>query len=178
MYLNHQGTGETLIFPFYSTENGNDTFVNFANSTDGYKAVKVRIVEAQNSQEVLDFNLYLSPQDHFSFAITATEEGGAKLITADNSCPVPAIPADGVAFRSSKYLGDKQLSDPATESDYDNTSSNTSWLRQIIEMGQLDPSNMIDKTGLANPMVAAINAAAAITHDGDGEPADCIFWWA
>ena len=76
--------------------------MNFANSTDGYKAVKVRIVEAQNSQEVLDFNLYLSPQDHFSFAITATEEGGAKLITADNSCTVPAIPADGVAFRSSK----------------------------------------------------------------------------
>ena len=177
MYLNHQGTGETLLFPFYSTENGNNTYINFANSTDGYKAVKVRLLEAQNSQEVLDFNLYLSPQDHFSFAITATVEGGAKLITADNSCTVPAIPEDGVAFRSSKYLGDKQLSDPVNETDFDNTSVERTQAGyvEIIEMGQLDPSSapVIDKAGLADPMVAAINAAAAITHDGDGEPADC-----
>ena len=177
MYLNHQGTGETLIFPFYSTENGNDTFINFANSTGDYKAVKVRLVEAQNSQEVLDFNLYLSPLDHFSFAITATGEGGAKLITADNSCTVPAIPADGVALRSSKYLGDKQESNPANETDYDNTSivRTQAGYVEIIEMGQLDQTSepLIDKVGLADPMVAAINAAAAITHDGEGEPADC-----
>ena len=77
MYLNHQGTGETLIFPFYSTESGNATLINLVNPTPGYKAVKVRVLEAQNSQEVLDFNLYLSPEDHFSFAISATQEGAA-----------------------------------------------------------------------------------------------------
>ena len=69
MYVNERGTGETLIFPFYSAENGNNTLINIANTTGGHKAVKVRILEAQNSQEVLDFNLYLSPEDHFSFSI-------------------------------------------------------------------------------------------------------------
>ena len=107
MYINERGTGETLIYPFYSAENGNNTLVNIANTTTDTKAVKVRIIEAQNSQEVLDFNLYLSPKDHYSFSISATDDGGAKLVTGDNSCTVPAIPADGVAFRSSKYAGDK-----------------------------------------------------------------------
>ena len=113
MYLNHQGIGETLIFPFYSAENGFATLLNLANATPDYKAVKVRIVEAQNSQEVLDFNLYLSPEDHFSFAISTTEAGGARLVTADQSCTVPAIPEGGAEFRSSKYLSDQQVSDPS-----------------------------------------------------------------
>ena len=40
MYLNHQGTGETLIFPFYSTENGNATLINVANVTLDYKRLR------------------------------------------------------------------------------------------------------------------------------------------
>ena len=177
MYLNHQGTGETLIFPFYSTESGNATLINLANATLDYKAVKVRVLEAQNSQEVLDFNLYLSPEDHFSFAISATEEGGGQLVTRDNSCTVPAIPADGVAFRNSKYADDKQETDPADAADFDNTGigrTQTGYL-EIIEMGQLDPDSapIIDTVGLADPAMTAINAAAAVTHGVDGEPANC-----
>jgi len=177
MYLNHQGTGETLIFPFYSAENGFATLLNLANATPGYKAVKVRIVEAQNSQEVLDFNLYLSPEDHFSFAISTTEAGGARLVTGDQSCTVPAIPEGGAEFRSSKYLSDQQVSDPSEETDYDNTSigrTRTGYV-EIIEMGQLDPASppIFDTAGLADPAVTAMNAAAAMTHGGDGVPANC-----
>ena len=177
MYLNHRGTGETLIFPLYSTESGNATLVNLANVTLDYKAVKVRVLEAQNSQEVLDFNLYLSPEDHFSFAISATEEGGGQLVTRDNSCTVPAIPADGVAFRNSKYADDKQETDPADAADFDNTGigrTQTGYL-EIIEMGQLDPDSapIIDTVGLADPAMTAITAAAAVTHGVDGEPANC-----
>ena len=177
MYLNHRGTGETLIFPLYSTESGNATLINLANATLDYKAVKVRVLEAQNSQEVLDFNLYLSPEDHFSFAISATEEGGGQLVTRDNSCTVPAIPADGVAFRNSKYADDKQETDPVDAADFDNTGigrTQTGYL-EIIEMGQLDPDSapIIDTVGLADPAIAAINAAAAVTHGVDGEPANC-----
>ena len=177
MYLNHQGTGETLIFPFYSTESGNATLINLVNPTPGYKAVKVRVLEAQNSQEVLDFNLYLSPEDHFSFAISATQEGGGQLVTRDNSCTVPAIPADGVAFRNSKYADDKQDSDPVDAADFDNTGiarTQTGYL-EIIEMGQLDPDSapIIDTAGPGDSATVAINAAAAVTHGSDGIPANC-----
>ena len=33
MYVNERGTDETLIFPFYSAENGNNTNINIANTT-------------------------------------------------------------------------------------------------------------------------------------------------
>ena len=97
MYLNEEGTGEALIFPFYSVQSGNDTYISIVNTTNQTKAVKVRMIESVDSLETLDFNLYMSPQDHFSFAITADGEG-AKMITADNSCTVPAIPAAGQSF--------------------------------------------------------------------------------
>jgi hypothetical protein len=179
MYINERGTGETLIYPFYSAENGNNTLVNIANTTTGTKAVKVRILEAQNSQEVLDFNLYLSPEDHFSFSISATDDGGAKLVTGDNSCTVPAIPADGVAFRNAKYVGDKleTKDDPATAADesknnFDNTGIGRTQVGyiEVIEMGQIDPAAAatIDKSAKG-----AINAAAAIKHGADGVPANC-----
>ena len=184
MYVNERGTDETLIYPFYSAENGNNTLVNIANTTGGTKAVKIRILEAQNSQEVLDFNLYLSPQDHFSFAIAATEDGGAMLKTGDNSCTVPAIPADGVAFRSLKYVGDKLATadDPATDADesannFDNTGIGRTQVGyiEVIEMGQLDPAAaaVIDKAGLAATPAAGVNAAAAVKHGADGIPANC-----
>jgi hypothetical protein len=179
MYINERGTGETLIYPFYSAENGNNTLVNIANTTTDTKAVKVRIIEAQNSQEVLDFNLYLSPKDHYSFSISATDDGGAKLVTGDNSCTVPAIPADGVAFRSTKYAGDKleTKDDPKTDADeskgnFDNTGLGRTQVGyiEVIEMGQLDPAAAvtIDKT-----KDSKTNAAAAIKHGADGTPANC-----
>ena len=33
------------------------------------------MLEGTESLETLDFNLYMSPQDHFSFAITADGDG-------------------------------------------------------------------------------------------------------
>ena len=210
MYINEKGTGETLIFPFYSAENGNNTLVNIVNtvdsaasgtdSTGAWKAVKVRIIEAQNSQEVLDFNLYLSPQDHFSFAISATEDGGAQLTTGDNSCTVPSI-SGAIPFVNYEYLGDvytqaerdKWMADndkTAEEADkagkivYDNTGLDRTQVGyiEVIEMGQIDP----DATGtpvwleLRTAATASaandgkpISVANSITHDSDGVPADC-----
>ena len=95
MFINEGGTGEILVLPFYSAQGGNATNVNIANTTTDGKAVKVRIIEGENSQEVLDFNLYMSPEDNFSFGISATADGGGMLKTGDTSCTVPAIPAEG-----------------------------------------------------------------------------------
>lgn len=179
MYVNDKGMGETLIFPFYSAETGNSTNVNIANTTTGTKAVKVRIIEAQNSKEVLDFNLYLSPKDHFSFGIMAdAADGGGMLKTNDNSCTVPAIPASGVKFRDYGYNGvspDKADDNPATETvneAYDNTSITRTAVGyiEIIEMGQIDPAA---DAAIDTATEGKINAAAAIKHDSDGVPANC-----
>jgi len=183
MYINNEGTGEMLVFPFYSAEAGNTTNVNVVNTTDVAKAVKIRIIEGENSQEVLDFNVYMSARDHFSFAIAATEEGGGSLVTNDNTCTVPQLTAgEAVPFRGILYANDKGEDNKATE-DKDESFDNTGIERtavgyiEVIEMGQLnmakanwdvktDPAG--DKTPESiSPMLAAI------THGADGVPADC-----
>lgn len=160
MYINPNGTGEQLFYPFYSAQNGNDTLIHVANTTNLSKAVKVRIKEAENSAEVLDFHLYLSPEDHFSFVITATADG-AELRTVDNSCTVPAIPDSGngykaVAFKNFDYAADRATGTAA----FDNTSLARSRIGyvEIIEMGQLDPTSPFH---------------ADIVHTVAGTPADC-----
>lgn len=158
MHINHNGTGEALVFPLYTAQNGNDTYISVVNTTGTAKAVKVRVLEAENSNEVIDFNLYMSPEDHFSFAVTATAEGGAKLVTRDNTCTVPAIPDAGngtksVDFRALKYAGDKGET-------FDNTGIERTQIGhiEVIEMGQIvDGSDIYD----------------ALLHDADGMPADC-----
>jgi hypothetical protein len=185
-YINDRLTGEALVYPLYSAQNGNDTYIHVVNTTDGYKAVKVRMIEGENSQEVLDFNLYMSPKDHFAFAITADGEG-AKLITTDNSCTVPIIPetgttADGktireVAFRNFLYAKDKADDDPDTDADesFDNTGEDREQIGyvEVIEMGQIDPN----ATAVVDPKTGdgytKKNVAAAIKHGADGVPADC-----
>ena len=56
-YINDRLTGEALVYPIYSAQNGNDTYIHVVNTTGDYKAVKVRMIEGENSQEVLVFIL-------------------------------------------------------------------------------------------------------------------------
>lgn len=92
MFVNPENTGQVLLFPYYNAENGNETSMHIVNTTAKAKAVKVRFMEYANSQEVLDFNLYLSKNDHFSFTIFKNPNGdGGAIVTRDNSCTVPAL---------------------------------------------------------------------------------------
>ncbi len=86
--VNPDGLGQVLLYPYYTARGGNDTLISIVNTTDDAKAVKVRFIEALNSREVLDFNLYLSPFDVWTAAVTADGDG-AKMRTADTSCTVP-----------------------------------------------------------------------------------------
>ena len=92
----------TLIYPYYTVQsnggNAFNTYVSVVNTTDVVKVVKVRFREGKNSREVLDFNLYLSPNDVWTGAVIPSGTGASdpgRLITADTSCTNPAIPADG-----------------------------------------------------------------------------------
>lgn len=156
VFVNPEGHGQVLIYPYYTVEGGHDTYINLVNTTNETKAVKVRFVEAMNSQEVLDFNLYLSPRDHWSAVVFASGEGAA-IKTADTSCTVPnrlAATAPGVVgetapFRNFEYnkTGETFVGLNRTREGY----------VEIIEMGVVDD--------------AAV--AASIKHDAAGIPDDC-----
>lgn len=109
VHVNSDGLGQVLLYPYYTTTEGQDTYINLVNTTNDYKAVKVRILESMNSREVLDFNLYLSPQDHWSAVIYADPDGdGAVIRSDDNSCTVPLGISNHqvIPFRNFEYETD------------------------------------------------------------------------
>lgn len=146
--INADGLGQALVFPYYSAAAGNDTYINLVNTTNEVKAVKVRFLEGMNSQEVLDFNLYLSPYDHWSAVITPTATG-AKVKTADTSCTVPALPADGQPFVNANYDADS----------IDGLERSREGYVEVIEMGTVSD-------------IAPTNLATAATHVNN-VPNDC-----
>lgn len=149
VHVNPDGTGQVLVFPFYTVEGGRDTYINMANTTDDYKAVKVRILESMNSVEVLDFNLYLSPHDHWSAVITRHDGGGASLQSFDNSCTVPQGVSNHavVPFRDFEYQGDSVNGIDRTREGY----------VEMIEMGTITNATI----------------QAAILHGSNGVPSNC-----
>ena len=84
VYMSPNRTGQVLVYPYYTVQSaGGDnwnTYISVVNTTSVAKAVKVRILEGKTSAEVLDFNLFLSPNDVWTAAIipndaTATAPG-------------------------------------------------------------------------------------------------------
>lgn len=97
--FNGDGIGHILIQPYYTAQNGNDTLINLVNTDQvNGKAVKVRFRSAGNSDDVLDFQVFLSPGDVWTANISEGADGRAVLSTNDKTCTVPAIPAGGVSF--------------------------------------------------------------------------------
>lgn len=91
MEFNGDGIGHVLLVPYYTAQNGNATLLNIVNTdTTNGKAVKVRFRGAQNSDDVFDFHLYLSPGDVWAGMVSEGADGRAQLTTADNSCTLPA----------------------------------------------------------------------------------------
>lgn len=91
------GVGHALVVPYYSAQNGNMTVLHVTNTDQvNGKAVKVRFRGAANSDDVLDFQLFMSPGDVWTAAVTKGADGVATITTADNTCTVPAL-TSGVA---------------------------------------------------------------------------------
>lgn len=94
--LNPDGLGQALIYPYYTINGGNFTTVSIVNTTGDGKALKVAFLDGNNSEDVFDFNLYMSPYDVWVASVfqRPTDTAGALapiLATADTSCTVPNL---------------------------------------------------------------------------------------
>ena len=171
-YVNPDNMGQVLLFPFYNADNGNSTNMHIANTTGKAKAVKVRFVEYKNSDEVLDFNLYLSPYDHFAFAVTKDPNGtGAAILTRDNSCTVPALGSKNAPFDGTTEVlanGKTERIQPFVNYQYADDADATiertlTGHVEVIEMGVLVNVGSAETTQWAD----------FATHDATGVPANC-----
>lgn len=148
--LSTDGTGSVLIYPYYTVNSNNVTLLSVVNTTSEGKAVKVRFLEAYNSREVLDFNLYMSPFDVWTAEVDPVGAGGG-VTTADNSCTVPAITGT-VPFVNYAYSGANKDTGPT------DLSRTTEGYVEMIEMGTVNNNTS--------------GSLAAITHV-NGVPASC-----
>lgn len=151
--VNYDGLGQVLLYPVYTAEEGMVTAVHVTNTTDQIKAVKVRFVEGMNSQEVLDFNLYLSPFDVWTGGVVRTADGAA-LVTSDTSCTAGAIPAAGQPFVNFLYSADSVNGRDRARVGH----------LEVIEMGEVDPAALI---------APGVTAGQAIIHGANGTPGNC-----
>jgi hypothetical protein len=159
VYMSPNHTGQVLLYPYYTVQavggNSYNTYLSVVNTTTTAKAVKVRILEGKTSAEVLDFNLFLSPNDVWTAAIIpsdATDASPGRIVTSDRSCTRPAIPAAGEPFRNYLYAN-ANLADSLPGSELARTREG---YVEMLEMGTL--------TGAT---------ATAITHNSAGVPANC-----
>jgi len=157
--INPDGLGQVLIYPYYTVNGGNATLLSVVNTSEDAKAVKVRFMEGQNSQEVLDFNLYMSAFDVWVAAIVDNGENSTTptLVVNDTSCTVPYLylnDANGDGTRDGMQVflpyemakdGGATTLDRAAEGHF-----------EMIEMGTLVGSS-----------------ASAATHGASGVPANC-----
>src|ERR1700741_2836970 len=93
--VNPNGLGQGLIYPYYTVNsdaagNAYNSLLSVMNTDSSAKAVKIRFLEGRRSQEVLDFNVFLSKFDVWTASITPSTTGGGMITTTDNSCTIPA----------------------------------------------------------------------------------------
>jgi hypothetical protein len=148
--VSHNNTGEVLLYPYYNVNEGNATFLTVTNTTDEGKVIKVRFREGVESEDVFDFQVWLSPFDHWS-AVVTNDGTNVRVATADTSCTVPTVAGNpNATFRTTRipaaYTGDvlTRLSEGHIE---------------VLEMGVVDDGEDYD-------------LLTAITHV-NGVPSDC-----
>ncbi|HRQ57831.1 MAG TPA: hypothetical protein PLN31_10470 [Azoarcus taiwanensis] len=100
MEVAESGIGLYNILPYYSVQEGNATLIHITNTDTAHgKAVKVRFRGAEWSDDVFDFQVFLSPGDVWTGAVTRNGDV-ARMTTNDTSCTLPAnINQDFITFR-------------------------------------------------------------------------------
>lgn len=145
VHISPNGTGQVLIFPYYTVRNGFATLVSVTNTQNNTKMLKVRFREGMNGRTVADFNLFLAPDDTWTGAVIETADG-ARIITNDNSCVMPSDMFTEVRkvsftrqflneFVSYRYTG--ILQDAPAFATLDRTREG---YFEILEMGVIDPA--------------------------------------
>lgn len=154
-------TGQAMIVPYYTVNNNWWTAVNVTNTSASALAVKVRVHEAMNSRDVLDFTVMLSPYDVWTAYLNAGqgEDAAPLLIPTDNSCTTPAFPAGGAELLNLAFTGPNNDGGPQ-----ESARMNEGYVEFLV-MGECAPGDecLTDSDGIGY----------LITHDSSGEPRNC-----
>lgn len=155
--LKADGVGQMLLVPYFTTQDNNATLINIVNTDLVYgKAVKIRFRGAANSDDIYDFQVFLSPGDVWTANVSKNASGLSLLTTQDNSCTKPAKNVTGginvapfVTARLDSTLTDAQKANGTRE-------------------GYIEIFNMADIPPKLGGAAALTDAAALALNAGEG----------
>ena len=149
VFSNPGGVGHALITPYYTAQGVMSTAFNITNTdTKNGKVVKVRFRGASNSDDVMDFTVFLSPGDVWTASINQNVSNGkAQIATDDKSCTFPSQtsgmwPADFSTDRLSVQLSGAQQA-ALTREGY----------IEVLNMANIPATIAGTKDGYGNPLV-------------------------
>lgn len=157
---------QVLVFPIYNTNSKYATAFNIRNTSGDTKAVKIRIRESRYSNDALDYNVYMSPYDHYSFSLANLTADKAEklqpvLQSIDTTCTFPALPkVNGVGTVSLK-------NNVYAITGADKGGDVNEGYVEVIEMGVVDPAATVTISGSSKKIVDGIK------HNASSVPADC-----
>lgn len=93
--LSHSGTGQVLIYPYYTVNAGQQSQLSLVNHSDAAKAVKLVVREAVYGHAVFALDVYLAPHDTWTGTLFELDDKPA-LISDDAGCTVPDLHADAL----------------------------------------------------------------------------------
>jgi len=128
---------DILLVPYYSAQGANATLLSIINTdTQSGKAVKVRFRGAANSDDVFDFQVFLSPTDVWTANVSRGADGRAVLTTTDASCTKPAASVlNATPFLTSRL-------DPALSTEAKANGTREGYI-EIINMADIPPSRAV-----------------------------------
>lgn len=159
-----QAAGDILVVPYFSAQGSNATLLSIVNTdTQSGKAVKVRFRGAANSDDLFDFQVFLSPTDVFTANISKGADGRAVLTTTDASCTKPAASV----LNATPFLTTRL--DPALSTDAKANGTREGYI-EIINMADIPPSRAargdttLLQTGTTdvNPLFTAIKHVKSV----------------
>jgi hypothetical protein len=86
VHLSADSHGQVLLFPYYNAQKDNQTLLSVVNTARAGKALKIRFLEGRNSRVVMQFNLYLAPEDVWTAAVLS-KSPLSNIVNLDSSIP-------------------------------------------------------------------------------------------
>ena len=158
MHVSDDGTGQVLLFPYYTARSGNVSLLSLVNTTVTAKALRVNVREARGGFIVAQFNVYMSAKDVWTAAIVSDSDG-ARLLTNDTSCTSPQIRAPAIPGSSTPPIeGGLAFSADAYQLDGDNFTSRDRTREGYIEVIEMASIANQTATGKAITHVAGVPA--------------------
>lgn len=161
------GIGQFLYVPYFSTQAGNSTMINIVNTdTVNGKAVKIRFRGAGNSDDLFDFQVFLSPADVWTASVYTNNNGVAQLNTADASCTKPG--KSGAGGLNSTPFSTVRMNGFRT-GDALNNETREGYV-EIFNMADIPPT-LAGAVPTVNPLYTAIKHVNSIAPCGTGATA-------